>query len=195
MKRASRLERADLLEILALEPESDLWVCGRLPRPGCAFELGGGAGGGGELGDVGGGEHGGAVDVGLDEGVGGEDGGAGEGEGVGVGHCGGGYGDGNGHVEGPDTITARTARTAARPSTPHFSLEKAGTNWVTEHRAAKLDIGATPKNRGREGNGVDWQLIAECRLRRNVSVLDYYVLEYIQSQFGASSHGASSHTD
>ncbi|KFZ00973.1 hypothetical protein V500_00913, partial [Pseudogymnoascus sp. VKM F-4518 (FW-2643)] len=47
MERASRLERADFLEILALEPESDLGVCGGLPGPGGAFELGGGAGGGG----------------------------------------------------------------------------------------------------------------------------------------------------
>lgn len=93
MERASRLERADFLEILALEPESDLWVCRGLTGPGGAFELGGGAGDGGEVGEVGGGEHGGVVDEGAYEGVGGLDGGAGEGEGVWVRHCGCGSGD------------------------------------------------------------------------------------------------------
>lgn len=89
MKRSSSLERANPLEILALEPEPNLWVrrsFGSLPfRPLQLFES---TRGGSELVESGICEHGRLVDVGLDKGVSGEDGGSGKGRGgAGVGHC------------------------------------------------------------------------------------------------------------
>lgn len=88
MKRSPSLERANPLEILALEPESNLWVrrsFGTLPfRP---LQLFGSTRGGSELVESGIREHGRLVYVGFYEGVSGEDGGSGEGRGgAGVGH-------------------------------------------------------------------------------------------------------------
>jgi len=74
---AARLERADALQVLALEPEAQRGLRGLLARPGRGGQLGRGARRGGEGGEVGVCEDGRAVDVGLDELVGGEDGGAG----------------------------------------------------------------------------------------------------------------------
>lgn len=52
VKCPARLEGADALEVLALEPEADCWAGGGMAGPGGGGELGGGARGGGEQGEV-----------------------------------------------------------------------------------------------------------------------------------------------
>lgn len=78
MKRSPGLERSNPLEILALEPEPDLWVRWLFnPLPLRSFQLLGRARGGSELVESCVRQNGRLVDVGLYEGVSGEDGGAG----------------------------------------------------------------------------------------------------------------------
>jgi hypothetical protein len=76
MKCASDLKRANLLEIFALEPQTNNWGSGVLASPGRTIESGGGLRGRGDGGESAICEHWGLVDVWLYEGMGDDDGGA-----------------------------------------------------------------------------------------------------------------------